>query len=146
MNDGRTITGKPTSGNDARAACMSPTIADGAQRKPIFAIAFLNALRSSALFMLFASAPINFGAPRLAKTPRLSSSIAQFNAVCPPIVGNTASGFSFCMTANAVSASTGSMYVASAMSGSVIIVAGLEFNNATRTPSSLKARHACVPE
>jgi hypothetical protein len=44
------------------------------------------------------------------------------------------------------SAVIGSMYVASARSGSVMIVAGLLFTSTTRYPSSFSARTACVPE
>jgi hypothetical protein len=40
----------------------------------------------------------------------------------------------------------GSTYVASANSGSVMIVAGLEFTRTTRKPSSLSTRQAWVPE
>ena len=40
----------------------------------------------------------------------------------------------------------GSIYVASAMSGSVMIVAGFEFTSTTLYPSSLSALHACAPE
>lgn len=41
---------------------------------------------------------------------------------------------------------SGSTYVASANSGSVMIVAGFEFTRTTRRPSSLSARMAWVPE
>ena len=40
----------------------------------------------------------------------------------------------------------GSMYVASANSGSVMIVAGLELMRVTRRPSSRSTRQAWVPE
>ena len=40
----------------------------------------------------------------------------------------------------------GSRYVASANSGSVMIVAGLELMRVTRRPSSRSTRQACVPE
>lgn len=39
----------------------------------------------------------------------------------------------------------GSIYTSSAISLSVIMVAGLEFTSTTSTPSSFKERHACVP-
>jgi hypothetical protein len=38
------------------------------------------------------------------------------------------------------------MYVASANSGSVMMVAGLEFTRITRSPSARSTRQACVPE
>ena len=40
----------------------------------------------------------------------------------------------------------GSTYTRSAMSGSVIMVAGLELTSTTSMPSLFSARHACVPE
>ena len=40
----------------------------------------------------------------------------------------------------------GSTYVASANSGSVMIVAGLLFTSTTRMPSARSTRHAWVPE
>ena len=40
----------------------------------------------------------------------------------------------------------GSIYVASANKGSVIIVAGLELISITLNPSSLRALHAWAPE
>ena len=40
----------------------------------------------------------------------------------------------------------GSIYVASANSGSVMIVAGLELTKITRIPSARRTLHACVPE
>ena len=40
----------------------------------------------------------------------------------------------------------GSTYVASAISGSVMIVAGFEFTRTTRSPSARSTRQAWVPE
>ena len=40
----------------------------------------------------------------------------------------------------------GSMYVTSAISGSVMIVAGFELTRITRYPSSFSALQACAPE
>jgi hypothetical protein len=50
------------------------------------------------------------------------------------------------MIAVSTSVVIGSTYVASANSGSVMIVAGLEFTRTTRRPSSFSTRHAWVPE
>ena len=50
------------------------------------------------------------------------------------------------ITFSTYSAVIGSMYVASANSGSVMIVAGLELTRMTRTPSSRRTRQAWVPE
>ena len=41
---------------------------------------------------------------------------------------------------------SGSMYVRSANSGSVMIVAGFELTRTTSNPSSRRARQPCVPE
>jgi hypothetical protein len=69
-----------------------------------------------------------------------------FNAVCPPSVGSRASGFSRAITSSTNSGVIGSTYVASANSGSVMIVAGFELINDTRSPSARSTRHAWVPE
>jgi hypothetical protein len=58
--------------------------------------------------------------------------LARFSAVWPPSVGSSASGRSFSMICATGPGSSGSTYVASANSGSVMIVAGLEL---TRTIS-----------
>jgi hypothetical protein len=76
----------------------------------------------------------------------LLSSIERLSAVCPPSVGRSAEGLSAAMIFSRMSTVRGSMYVTSANSGSVMIVAGLEFTRMTRKPSSLIALHACVPE
>ena len=62
------------------------------------------------------------------------------------MVGRMASGFSLAMTISKNSGVIGSIYVASAMFGSVMMVAGLEFTKITRYPSSRSALHACAPE
>jgi hypothetical protein len=57
--------------------------------------------------------------------------LARFSAVWPPSVASSASGFSRAMTCATGPASSGSTYVASANSGSVMIVAGLELTSTT---------------
>jgi len=84
--------------------------------------------------------------PYCSRTPALSSSIAALSAVWPPSVASTASGRSLAMIVVRTSVVIGSTYVASANSGSVMIVAGFEFTRMTRRPSSLSTRQACVPE
>ena len=61
-----------------------------------------------------------------------SAAKAVFNPVCPPMVGNNASGRSLRMILATTAGVMGSIYVASAMSGSVMIVAGFEFTRTTR--------------
>ena len=90
-------------------------------------------------------APIS-STPYFSRTPALSSAIAQFSAVCPPSVASSASGRSFSITFSTYSAVIGSTYVASANSGSVMIVAGLELTRMTRSPSALSTLQAWVPE
>ena len=100
--------------------------------------------------MTFRSAPI-ISIPNCSNTPWSWSSHAQFNAVCPPRVGRTASigvpsSRSFSMIFRTDSGVMGSMYVRSLIAGSVMIVAGFELTRTTRYPSSFSALHAWVPE
>ena len=95
--------------------------------------------------MARAFAPIS-SQPYAVSAPESQSSSATLSAVWPPIVGSTASGRSLAMMRSTNSGVTGSMYVWSANSGSVMIVAGFEFTSTTSYPSSLSALAACVPE
>ncbi len=70
----------------------------------------------------------------------------MLSAVCPPSVARIASGRSAAITCSTNSGVIGSMYVASANSGSVMIVAGLELTSETRIPSACSTRQAWVPE
>ncbi len=90
-------------------------------------------------------APIS-STPYFSRTPAASSAIAVLSAVWPPRVASSASGRSFSITFSTNSAVIGSTYVASANSGSVMIVAGLELTRTTRSPSALSTRQAWVPE
>ncbi len=97
---------------------------DFAEPRPIFVIASLNFWRSSALSIASGDAPIS-STPYFSSTPWWNRSSAQFSAVWPPIVGRIASGRSFAMMRSTTSHVIGSMYVTSAVFGSVMIVAGL---------------------
>jgi hypothetical protein len=66
-----------------------------------------------------------------ASTPCLNRSMAVFSPVCPPRVGSRASGFSFAMIFSTTRQVIGSMYTRSAVSGSVMMVAGLLFTSTT---------------
>jgi hypothetical protein len=90
-------------------------------------------------------APIS-STPYLSRTPLECSATAVFRAVCPPSVGRMASGRSRAITSSTNSGVIGSTYVASANSGSVMIVAGLELTSETRRPSARSTRQAWVPE
>ncbi len=109
---------------------MSLTTALLGVARPILSIASRKSCRSSAFAMASCFAPIS-STPYFSRTPESANASAVFNAVCPPIVGSSASGFSFMMIFSTISGVIGSIYVASANSGSVIIVAGLEFTSIT---------------
>ncbi len=101
-----------------------------ATASPIRAIASPNSFRSSAIAIARCFAPIS-STPCFSSTPDSASAIATFSAVWPPIVGSSASGCSRSMISSTYSGVTGSMYVRSATSGSVMIVAGFEFTSRT---------------
>ena len=65
-----------------------------ADDKPILSIDFLNKLLSSAFFIDSGLAPI-ISIFSFSNIPSLCNSNVTFSAVCPPIVGKIASGFSF---------------------------------------------------
>ena len=75
--------------------------------RPIFFMAVRNESRSSALAMTSARAPI-ISTPCAANTPERASSSPVLSAVCPPMVGNSASGFSRAMILATVSGVIGS--------------------------------------
>ncbi len=100
---GRTTIGKPVppisavmrfcTASASSIVCAMPLLAES---RPMRVIASLNFSRSSAFSMACSLAPI-ISTPYLASTPCLCRSSAQFSAVCPPIVGSTASGRSLAM-------------------------------------------------
>ena len=75
---------------------------------PILVIASRNRSRSSALSMASAVAPIMV-TPHLSRTPMRRSDSAVLSAVCPPMVGKSASGRSFSMILATISGVIGSM-------------------------------------
>ena len=108
-------------------------------------MASLKSCRSSPISTARRLAPMS-RMPSRSRTPRRLSSTARFRAVCPPTVGSTASGRSRSRMAATASGVSGSTYVRSAYSGSVMIVAGFEFTSETRMPSCLRTLMAWVPE
>ena len=118
---------------------------EGQTSTPIFFIAILNKFLSSAFFIALRSAPIN-SILYFSKIPDSANSTEIFKAVCPPIVGKRASGLSISIICSTTEAVNGSTYVLFAVSGSVIIEAGLELTKMTSKPSLLRALHAWVPE
>ena len=106
----------------------------------------MNCSRFSPRWIASKLAPI-ISTPYFSRTPFSCSAIAVLSAVWPPSVGSTASGrFACAITFSTNSGVIGSTYVASANSGSVMIVAGLLLTRTTRMPSALSTRHAWVPE
>ena len=129
VKEGLRIAGNPICSIASIPSLNEPICADRGTSRPISTIAFLKSSLSSAFFIAPSFAPIS-STPYLSRIPPSDNSTARFSAVCPPIVGRRASGFSFLIINSRISAVRGSMYVTSAISGSVIIVAGLEL---TRT-------------
>ena len=142
---GLIITGRPIFSSTALASSMVWAKPLFGRSIPILSIAFLKSLRSSAFFIALRSAPIIF-TPYLSRMPASAAFIAVLRPVCPPSVGRSASGLSFFIIFSRNSGVMGSMYVASAMPGSVMIVAGFELMSTTSNPSSLRALQAWLPE
>ncbi len=97
VNEGRSTQGKPTvpcTSSACSSVCAMPERADPS---PIRVIAALNFSRSSALSMAFFDAPMS-STSNFDSTPSRARSSAQLSAVCPPIVGSSASGRSRSMT------------------------------------------------
>ena len=130
-NDGRTITGYPkaSAADSASAAvCANPERGRGS---PARFMVLTKRRRSSARRIASSPAPIN-RTPSRSSAPDSARAVATFSAVCPPRVGSSASGLSRSITRRTDAGVMGSMYVASANSGSVMMVAGLEFTRTTR--------------
>ena len=79
-----------------------------AEPRPIRVIAALNFSRSSALSIASCDAPI-ISTPYFSSTPSRARSSAQLSAVCPPIVGSSASGRSRSMIFATICQVIGSM-------------------------------------
>ena len=93
-------------------------------------IASLNNSRSSACLIASRVVPNNCTLYSF-NTPASESSTAIFRPTCPPKVASTPNGLSLRIISVTNSKEIGSMYTRSAISRSVIIVAGLEFTNTT---------------
>ena len=135
---GRMIAGNPVHSATPSASSQVVAIFPSGHLRPIFVIASPKSFRSSASAIARAFAPMS-STPCFSSTPVSCRAIATLSAVCPPIVGSSASGFSRSMISSTYSGVSGSMYVRSAISGSVMIVAGFEFTRITSYPSSRSA-------
>ena len=129
---------------NARPSSTFSTTSEAATGSPIFSIVALNSRRSSAFLIVSEVVPIKRTLFSF-KNPASSNSIARLSPACPPSVGSTLSGFSFLISCSTTSIVSGSIYTRSAISLSVMMVAGLEFKRTTSRPSSFNERHACVP-
>ena len=141
VNEGRITTGKFNSCAAAKTCSIVWQIIDLADSPPIFSTIALKSSRFSPRSIAATSAPINLTL-YLSRVPAWKRPIAALSAVCPPRVARTASGRSLAMIRSMNSGVIGSIYVASANSGSVMIVAGFEFTRITRMPSARKTRQA----
>ncbi len=93
---GRITVGSPTAASAARASGREWAMALFGLSMPIAAIVSRNLRRSSARSITSALAPIS-STPYLSSTPEAASCMAVLSAVCPPMVGSSASGCSRAM-------------------------------------------------
>ena len=92
----------------AHASSIECAMPDFAESRPMPVIASLNLSRSSAFSIACWLAPI-ISTPYFSSTPWRCRSSAQFSAVCPPMVGSTASGRSLAMIFSSTCQVIGSM-------------------------------------
>ena len=93
---GRITIGKPIFSTIPSASSIVWAKSLTGRLRPIFSIALLKRLRSSAFFIDSSLAPI-ISTPFASSTPDSASATAVLRPVCPPMVGNKASGFSISM-------------------------------------------------
>ena len=145
VKEGRITNGKPMACANSFPSKKLFATRLGATAMPIFTISWRNFSRSSAVSIAAISTPIN-RTPYFFQIPTSSASIQRFSAVCPPMVGKTASMVFSISIFSILSTVNGNRYTLSAIIGSVMIVAGLLFIKITSIPSSRKLRAACEPE
>ena len=141
VKEGRTTTGYFKTVAASRASERLWQIIDRADSPPTRSTIPRNSSRFSPRRIASTSAPINL-TPYFKRIPSSCNFMAALSAVCPPRVARIADGLSAAITFSRNSVVIGSIYVASANCGSVIIVAGFELTRITRTPSSFKTRQA----
>ena len=105
---GRMTVGKPSVFCTPQASSMLWAMPERAEPRPILVIASLNFNRSSALSIASGVAPMS-STWYFSSTPWCHKSSAQLSAVCPPMVGKIASGFSLAMIFSTVCQVMGSM-------------------------------------
>ena len=108
VKEGLMITGSPILLRLERAFFNDWETKDFGVFKPILCIAFLNLSLSSAFDIASSSAPIS-STPYSSRNPDSETSSETFRAVWPPMVGRSASGFSFLIIFFKISSVIGSM-------------------------------------
>ena len=101
------MTGRPMASSASCASSRLPASALFGLSRPIRAIASRNCSRSSALAMASRLAPIS-STPWRSSAPLSASASAVLSAVWPPMVGSSASGFSFSRMRSTISGTIGS--------------------------------------
>ena len=123
------------------AVSRSPAVAEGMTGWPSFCRVSRKSSLSSAFSMAEMSEPSS-RAPYFSSVPSRESCIAMVSPVCPPSPASTPSGRSFSMMRRTVCAVSGSRYISSARSLSVMMVAGLELTSTVFIPSCRSTRQA----
>ncbi len=108
VKDGRIIAGKPIASRDSSACSKLLTTCERGLSRPILSIALRKSSLSSAFSMALIVAPIS-STPCLARKPLRARLSAVLSAVCPPMVGSKASGFSSAMILLTISGVIGSI-------------------------------------
>ena len=108
VKEGLRISGKLCSSRHFIPSSNEPTWVLLGVLNPSLSIAALKSSLSSAFLMAGSLAPMS-STLCLSRMPLSESSIARFNAVCPPIVGSRASGRSFSIIISRNSSVSGSM-------------------------------------
>ena len=121
------------------------TVRLGAMGTPMPSISLRKRSRFSVMSMASVSTPI-MRTPCCSQMPSFSHSMARFSAVWPPMVGSTASIWCCSRMASMLSGFSGRRYTLSAVTGSVMMVAGLLLISVTSMPSSRRERLAWLPE
>jgi hypothetical protein len=125
------MTGYPSSDATPSASSTEWAKPERGSGRPASCMVRTNRRRSSARRMASRSAPI-IRTPFSSRAPDSARATATLSPVWPPRVGSKASGRSRSMIARTASGVSGSTYVASANSGSVMIVAGFELTRTIR--------------
>ncbi len=109
VNDGRMISGRPISCSTAQASSIERTVRLSGQLQADLRHGVAEQLPVLRLGDRLGAGADHLDAEALEDTRRLTSSMATFSAVCPPIVGSSASGRSRSMIFSMVAAVIGSM-------------------------------------